>query len=155
MGRLEKIVKAVEKSLSSYRMRYTHFLDDESGYQLADALTPPGQESVELGLKERELLAEYIAFDVKTALDTVQPSDAALVEVLKRSKEFIQGFDSTGVKQSCACDGSFDFGCINCSSGYMVESIARALVQHRKGDQCALPTFGVGEVPYTSPGDDS
>ena len=52
---------AIAALLLSHRL--THTLgDDDSGYPLVDALTPPGEDAITLGIEEIELLAGELAW---------------------------------------------------------------------------------------------
>lgn len=64
---LEHIEHRVKKALRTYRCQYTRYADD-SGYQLVDAVTPPGAADITDGKRELELLAEHI---IMTIVDDV------------------------------------------------------------------------------------
>lgn len=52
--------------LRSYRMQYT-YNEFGDGQRLEDALTPPDQSTVRLGIAEIELLADYILGETNSA----------------------------------------------------------------------------------------
>ena len=56
---LEEVVKAVETCLKSYTLQYTRDSND-NGISIVDALTPPEETVITTGLKEIELLTDYL-----------------------------------------------------------------------------------------------
>ena len=66
-----KLADAIVELLRSHRLLYTT-TDDGDGYPLVDALTPPGESSISIGISEIELLAGEIAWLVIPA-ETPQP----------------------------------------------------------------------------------
>jgi hypothetical protein len=60
-GQRNKLVYAITKLLRSHRLMHT-LGDDDSGLPLVDALTPPGDTSITLGIEEIELLAGELAW---------------------------------------------------------------------------------------------
>lgn len=61
-----KLGDSIVELLRSYRLTHT-VGDDSSGFPLVDALTPPGEKSIKLGIEEIELLAGELAWLVISA----------------------------------------------------------------------------------------
>ena len=69
----EKIMLAIKNALESYRCEYTEDAEFGDGLVLVDALTPPGQSTIELGRKELDSL-----------IDSIQ---GAVYDILKEKKK--------------------------------------------------------------------
>jgi len=65
--RIDRIGKAVEGALRSYRCQYTMLLGTDDGLPLVDTLCPPGAGEITLGDAELVLLADDITIAVMVA----------------------------------------------------------------------------------------
>lgn len=71
-AKLDAIHNAIDSAVKGYRCKNHVYDDDQGGMELADVLTPDGDESILRGQEEIDALIDYICGEVSDAIGKAQ-----------------------------------------------------------------------------------